>query len=165
MKKFITSLVFVLVFAMYALSQYFNNSSTLAYTAPGATPTTAANSQPVARVAAPVSVPVSTPAPTTASKPAGQYVDGTYTGSVADAYYGKVQVKATISGGKLADVTFLQYPSDRSTSRFISSQAMPMLTSEAIQAQSAQVDAVSGASDTSAAFRESLGVALSQAKG
>ena len=117
----------------------------------------------------PVATPASTPpkpvaAPAPAPKPKGQYVDGTYTGSVANAYYGNVQVQATVSGGKIASVQFLQYPNDRSTSRYINSQATPILASEAIQAQSAQVNTVSGASDTSAAFQESLAAALSQAK-
>jgi uncharacterized protein with FMN-binding domain len=94
----------------------------------------------------------------------GQYTDGTYTGTAANAYYGNIQVAATISGGKLTNVTFLQYPNDRSTSRFINQQAMPQLKAEAIQAQSANVDGVSGASDSSGAFKESLASALSQAQ-
>ncbi|HVW82535.1 MAG TPA: FMN-binding protein [Candidatus Paceibacterota bacterium] len=108
--------------------------------------------------------PPSAPTPQPLSVPKGQYADGTYTGSPADAYYGTVEVQAVVSGGKLADVTFLQYPSDRSTSRYINSQAMPLLMQEAIAAQSANVSGVSGASDTSAAFRESLASALAQAK-
>lgn len=126
---------------------------------------------------APTPAPVSAPAPAPSPAPAtisqsetvagkqntGKYKDGTYTGSVADAYYGYVQVKATILGGKLTDVAFLQYPSDRSTSRYINSQAMPVLRQEAIAAQSAQVDGVSGATDTSAAFRESIAAALQKA--
>ncbi len=105
------------------------------------------------------------PAPAPISpKPAGQYVDGSYTGNPADAYYGTVQVKAVISGGRIADVQFLQYPSDRSTSRYINSQAMPLLTQEAISVQSAQVDGVSGATATSGAFIESLASALAKAK-
>jgi uncharacterized protein with FMN-binding domain len=96
--------------------------------------------------------------------PAGQYKNGQYIGSVEDAYYGNVQVKATISGGKLAKVDFLQYPSDRSTSREINSQAIPYLQQEAVQVQSAQVDIVSGATYTSDAFTQSLSSALSQAK-
>ncbi len=97
-------------------------------------------------------------------KPKGPYADGSYTGSPADAYYGTVQVKAIISSGTIADVQFLQYPSDRSTSRYINSQAMPMLTQEAIQAQSANVNGVSGATATSGAFVQSLASALSLAK-
>jgi uncharacterized protein with FMN-binding domain len=92
------------------------------------------------------------------------YKDGQYTGDVADAYYGNVQVKAVIKGGKITDVQFLDYPQDRRTSVMINTQAMPYLKTEAIQAQSAQVDIVSGATQTSKAFIESLGTALSKAK-
>ncbi len=104
-----------------------------------------------------------TPAPTPARAASG-YRDGTFTGSVADAYYGNIQVQAVISGGRITDVIFLQHPNDRSTSREINSQAMPYLKQEAIQAQSAQVDGVSGATNSSQAFVESLGAALSKAK-
>lgn len=92
------------------------------------------------------------------------YKNGTYTGNVADAFYGNVQVQAVISGGKLTDVTFLQYPNDRSTSIEINTQAMPYLKQEAIKAQIAQVDIITGATQTSRAFIESLQSALDQAK-
>ncbi len=92
------------------------------------------------------------------------YKDGTFTGSVEDAFYGNVQVQATIQNGKIIDVQFLQYPNDRGTSIMINGQAMPYLKSEAIQAQNAQVNIVSGATDTSQAFIASLTNALAQAK-
>jgi uncharacterized protein with FMN-binding domain len=92
------------------------------------------------------------------------YKDGIYTGSIADAFYGNVEVQATISSGKIASVNFLQYPSDRSTSRSINSQAMPYLQQEAIAVQSGQVNVVSGATDTSNAFVQSLTSALAQAQ-
>lgn len=105
--------------------------------------------------------------PTTAPAPApvntGQYKDGSYTGVSSNAYYGYIQVKAVIQGGKLADVVFLSYPNDRRTSIEINSQAMPYLKSEAIQAQSGNVNIVSGATDSSIAFRESMSSALAQA--
>jgi len=91
------------------------------------------------------------------------YKDGTYTGSTEDAYYGSVQVQATVSNGKISNVQFLQYPTDRRTSQMINSQATSMLSSEAIQAQSANVNIVSGATDTSLAFIQSLTVALQNA--
>jgi uncharacterized protein with FMN-binding domain len=94
----------------------------------------------------------------------GIYKDGTYTGSMADAFYGTIQVQATIQNGKISDVQFLQYPNDRDDSIQINQQAMPMLKQEAIQAQSANVDIVSGATDSSQAFMQSLASALSQAK-
>lgn len=114
----------------------------------------------VSRPAAATPSPVSSPTPSTAT---GQYRNGQYTGSVADAFYGNVQVRVTVAGGKVTDVHFLQYPNDRSTSRFINGQAMPLLRQEAIQAQSANVSGVSGATATSQAFQQSLASALSQA--
>jgi uncharacterized protein with FMN-binding domain len=101
----------------------------------------------------------STATPTTTT-----YANGIYTGKAADAYYGYIQVKATIAGNKLTDVEFLQSPNDRGTSVSINSQAMPMLKQQALQVQSAQVDGVSGATDSSQAFIQSLSDALQQAK-
>ena len=97
-------------------------------------------------------------------KKTGIYNDGEYIGNSADAYYGSIQVKAVISNGQLADVVFLDYPQDRGTSVRINNQAMPILKSEAIQTQNSNVNTVSGATDSSGAFRESLASALSQAK-
>lgn len=71
---------------------------------------------------------------------------------------------AVISGGRLTEVRFLQYPNDRSTSVQINSQAMPYLQQEAIKAQSAKVDIVSGATYTSQAFIQSLKIALNSAR-
>ncbi len=122
--------------------------------------------------APPPSNPTPTPTPTAAAQtttptptpaPKGQYRDGTYTGSVADAFYGNMQVQAVISGGRLTAVNILQYPNDNGTSRSINSQAIPILQSEALQAQSANIDMVSGASASSPAFQQSLQSALSQA--
>jgi uncharacterized protein with FMN-binding domain len=92
-----------------------------------------------------------------------QYKDGTYTGSVADAYYGNVQVSTTIAGGKITGVKFLQYPDTHSTSVMINQQAMPYLQQETIQSQNASVQIISGATFTSQAFQQSLTSALSQA--
>jgi uncharacterized protein with FMN-binding domain len=93
----------------------------------------------------------------------GQYKNGSYTGGATDAQWGNVQVKITIQNGRLTNVQFLQYPNHRDRSVEINNYAMPQLTSEAIQAQSSRVDVISGATDTSEAFMQSLGDALSQA--
>lgn len=108
-------------------------------------------------VTSPQTVPV-------AQKPAGLYTDGSYTGDPVDAFYGIVQVKAVIQDGRIADMQFLQYPNDRDTSREISATSMPVLTQEAIRVQSAHVDIVSGATQTSEGFQKSLASALAQAK-
>lgn len=94
----------------------------------------------------------------------GLYRNGKYTGSVADAGYGYVQVVAIISGGKISDVQFLDYPQDVQKSLQKSMYAMPTLISEAIAIQDSNVDTVSGASFTSQAYRESLASALALAK-
>jgi len=99
----------------------------------------------------------------TPASSAANYKDGSYTGKSSDAFYGFVQVRATITSGKLTDITVLDYPQDRDTSIQINDSALPQLKQEAIQAQAAQVDGISGATDTSRAFTESLGDALAQA--
>src|SRR5579859_658949 len=124
-------------------------------TAPTSLPTTEPTTQPT-------TLPTASPTPTATTQ--SQYKDGTFTGSVEDAFYGNFQVAAVISGGKLTDVQFLQYPNDRGTSIQINAYAMPILRSEALQAQSAQVDTVSSASQSSGAFVKSLDNALQQAR-
>ena len=94
---------------------------------------------------------------------AGTFKDGSYRGPAANAYYGEVQVQADIRNGQLVNVKILKYPNDRRTSRYINSQALPMLQQEAIQAQSGKIDYVSGATLSSGAFVQSLTAALNQA--
>ncbi|HEX8993791.1 MAG TPA: FMN-binding protein [Candidatus Paceibacterota bacterium] len=168
--------------AVYAVYHYVGNAMTyVANTAPvSLRPAQARNSPAVSRPSPSVASPrVESPAPVaTRTAPSsgsggmnmggmmrggGMCSPGTYTGDVADAYYGNVQVSATVACGKITDVAFLQYPNDRSTSRQINSYAMPILRQEAIAAQSANVDAVSGATHTSQAFVESLSSALTKA--
>ncbi len=93
----------------------------------------------------------------------GAAKDGTYAGQTAQTQYGPVQVQITVSGGKLTDVTALQLTNDGGRSVMISQQAAPILRQEALQAQSAQIQAVSGATFTSEAYITSLQSALDQA--
>lgn len=88
------------------------------------------------------------------------YRDGIYNGSAVRAGYGMVQVQAIIRNGKVFDIQFLDYPQQLQTSQKINARAMPWLRQEAIQGQSAQVNAVSGATITSQAFAASLQTAL-----
>ena len=105
-----------------------------------------------------------TSASSTASVSAISYRDGRYTGKLADAYYGNVQVGVVVTGGKLVKVTFLRYPDQQQNSTRLNKDAIPRLNQEAIAVQSANVDSVTGASLTSAAFIESLSAVLEQAK-
>lgn len=159
MKKILLSGFVIVTFIGYALHLRFGDEASVVVT-PNIPTTPSSNFSSIV-TPTPTVAQGSTPPP---QQLASAYRDGKYTGSVADAFYGNVQVQATITGGKISDVQFLQYPNDRNTSIMINSQAMPYLKEEALQAQSAQVDGVSGATQTSRAFIESLQSALSQAK-
>ncbi len=99
----------------------------------------------------------------TSSASQGSYKNGTYTGPQVNVFLGYVQVQVIIQNGQISNVQFLQYPNDRLTSVQINSYAMPYLEQEAIQAQSANVNMISGATLTSEGFIQSLQSALSQA--
>jgi uncharacterized protein with FMN-binding domain len=94
----------------------------------------------------------------------GLYQKGDYTGDGYDAsHWGTVQVQAVIENGELTDIKILDYPASTRLSVRISQVALPYLMDEAIKAQSATVDIISGATLTSEAFMESLQSALDQA--
>ncbi|MET8274218.1 FMN-binding protein [Streptomyces sp. NPDC005077] len=88
---------------------------------------------------------------------------GTFTGDPIDTQYGTVQVAATLSKGKITAVKVLQAPDQRGRDQEIAAYALPRLTQEAIGAQSAHIDAVSGATYTSQGYIQSLQSALDQA--
>jgi uncharacterized protein with FMN-binding domain len=87
----------------------------------------------------------------------------TVTGPVAQTRWGPVQVQATVSNGKLTDVTVLQYPNGNPRDQQINAYALPILVQEALDAQSAKIDMVSGATVTSDGYLQSLQGALDQA--
>jgi uncharacterized protein with FMN-binding domain len=74
-----------------------------------------------------------------------------------------VQVRVTVSGGRLVDVQAVQLPTDRARSQAISSDAGPLLRNEALRAQSARINTVSGATYTSDGYAQSLQSALDRA--
>jgi uncharacterized protein with FMN-binding domain len=103
----------------------------------------------------------STPKPkATTGKKAAASATKTATGADASNQYGDVQVRVTVSGGKITRVTAVALPSSDSKSQEISSYAGPQLAQEAVSAQSAQIDGVSGASYTSESYKTSLQSAL-----
>jgi uncharacterized protein with FMN-binding domain len=106
-------------------------------------------------------VPV-TPAPTpsTGSGSAPQAGTETVTGPTVDTRFGPVQVQVTVSGGQITDVQAVQLPDGDRRSSFISTRVEPVLRSQVLQAQSASIDGVSGATYTSLAYARSLQAAL-----
>jgi uncharacterized protein with FMN-binding domain len=89
--------------------------------------------------------------------------DGAYTGPAIDTYYGWLQVRADIQGGRLVRVEVLRYPNDRRASIRINSEALPWLESEVIRVQNARVNGVTGATLSSEAYLRSLDGALASA--
>jgi uncharacterized protein with FMN-binding domain len=104
-----------------------------------------------------------TAAPTPTVVPGTPAASGTFTGALVDTRYGAVQVRIIVSGQKVVDVQAVALPRDRARSAAISQYSSPILRSEAIQAQSARIDVVSGATYTSVAYSRSLDAALKQA--
>jgi uncharacterized protein with FMN-binding domain len=100
---------------------------------------------------------------TTTTTSAVAVADGTFTGDDVNTRFGSVQVQVTVSGGQLTDVTALQLTDDDRKSVQISNRAEPILQSEVLAAQSANVSNVSGATYTSDAYLQSLQSALDQA--
>ncbi|MEU0137168.1 FMN-binding protein [Streptomyces sp. NPDC006296] len=88
---------------------------------------------------------------------------GTYTGDPVGTQYGTVQVAVSVTQGRITSVKVLQAPDQNGRDQQISSNALPQLTREALHAQSAHIDAVSGASYTSQGYVQSLQSALDQA--
>jgi uncharacterized protein with FMN-binding domain len=156
MKKSLISFATVIAFTFYAVLFRFVDSPkseqvNIASTGTGSTTASTSLSStgtPLAKIVATTSA----------------FRDGQYLGQAANAYYGIIQVRAVVNGGKLVDIQFLSFPNDRPHSRELSTQVLPILAREAISRQSAQVDTVSGATETSAAFVRSLSGALAEAR-
>ena len=170
MKKSIIAAVVVGASALYLFMRTPTASavpaglpSPVVATVPSATTSGAAGSGAPPAGSAQTSAASSGSASSQGSQPSGKFKDGTYTGPSVNAYWGYVQVRATVSGGQLTNVAFLQYPNSHPASQYINSQVMPYLTQEALSAQSASVNTISGATMTSLGFRQSLRAALAKA--
>jgi uncharacterized protein with FMN-binding domain len=113
--------------------------------------------------------PTATAVTTTSSQPSSSSSSSssssgkTVTGDAISTQYGNVQLKVTVSGGKITNIQPVQLPSGDPKSSQISSYAAPQLTQSALTAQSANVNAVSGATYTSDGYKTALQSALDKA--
>ena len=101
-----------------------------------------------------------TATPSGASGSSSSGASGTATGVAVDTRYGSAQVRVTVEDGKIAKIEALQLQGNEPRSVEISSSAEPILREEALAAQSAQIDVVSGATFTSESYAQSLQSAL-----
>ena len=93
----------------------------------------------------------------------GSTATRTITGAVETTMYGPMQVKVTLEGQKITNVSVVQETNDGQESQQIDSFSIPKLTAETLTAQSARIDTVSGATTTSQGYIGSLQSALDQA--
>lgn len=99
-----------------------------------------------------------------AASPAAVAGDGaTYTGDAVSTRYGDVQVQITVVGGKVTRSVVTRVPWNDHRDQEINTYAVPILNSETVAAQSAQIDMVSGATFTSEGYIGSLQSALDRA--
>ncbi|WP_406338976.1 FMN-binding protein [Streptomyces sp. NBC_00649] len=89
----------------------------------------------------------------------------TLTGETVQTRYGPVQVEITVDGAKITAVRAVKTPSGDRRSQDIASSSVPTLVQETLDAQSARIDTVSGATFTSEGYISSLQSALDQARG
>lgn len=159
MRKYILGLAVGLVFLVYSLVLRHQHSEPIIVPA-----TLSNNSSSKSSNSTTTGSATSSTSSTASTTTTAQYKDGTYTGSVENAFYGNVQVSATINGGKITQINFLQSPNENPNSIYVNSQADPYLKQEAIKSQNSNVSIITGATFTSQAFIESLANALSKAK-
>ena len=139
-----------------ALGISIKTSST---TTPTGTSDPGSTAAPGSTGSSPSSTPTASPATTGGST---STASGTYSGPVASNQYGDVQVQVTITNGKITDIQALSLPTGGHSGR-ISDYAAPILRSQALAAQSASIDGVSGATYTSNGYAQSLQGALDAA--
>jgi uncharacterized protein with FMN-binding domain len=154
-----------------ALLSFKTHSSAADVAAPAASPAaTSASGAPTAPVT-PTTKPKARATSTASAKAkatmgagsGGMTATRTVTGAVETTMYGPMQVKVTLEGQKITNVAVVQETNDGQESQSIDAFSIPKLTAETLAAQSARIDTVSGATQTSTGYIGSLQSALDQA--
>jgi uncharacterized protein with FMN-binding domain len=116
-----------------------------------------------ATTAAPAPAPGPASGSRSASGTTGSSGTRTVVGDAEDTRYGPVQVELVVTNGTISDVVALQLPDRERRDVEIDGQAVPILRQEVLSAQSAKIDAVSGASYTSSGYAWSVQSAIDKA--
>ncbi len=101
--------------------------------------------------------------PSTTSPSTTGIADGVFVGVADTNRWGTVQLQIVVSGGLLTEVQVLSSPDSARKSVRINESALPTLTAEAVAAQNADIDSVSGATYTWQSYTISLQSALDAA--
>jgi uncharacterized protein with FMN-binding domain len=106
---------------------------------------------------------VSTATPSSTTTATTTTATTTVTGDSVETRYGPVQVQIKVTNGKVVSATAVDYPTTDPRDQQINSYAIPALNQEAVNAGSANIDMVSGATFTSTGYIQSLQSALDKA--
>ena len=88
---------------------------------------------------------------------------GTFTGDAVDTRWGPVQVRIVVKDGRITSAEAVEYPTQNPRDQQINAYAIPQLNADVVAAQSANIDAVSGATVTSDGYLSSLQSTIDQA--
>ncbi|MCB0913421.1 MAG: FMN-binding protein [Propionibacteriaceae bacterium] len=88
---------------------------------------------------------------------------GTYTGDAVETQWGTVQVQITVENGQITSADAIQYPNGNRHDQQINAYAIPQLNAAVVEAQSASIDTISGATVTSDGYLQSLQSAIDAA--
>jgi len=169
MKKIVLA-VMTTISGLVMLFSYHTSTQSVATTTPEESDTGNTQSDAGATTTAPSATSAaSSPATPTASASSSASAsasgsgDGTYTGDAVETRWGTVQVEITVENGKITSADAVQFPNENPKDQQINAYAVPALNAEVVQAQSASIDAVSGATVTSGGYIESLQSAIDAA--
>lgn len=152
MKKIVAVLISIIALGAAAYSAF------MIFLKPETTTTTATKTSEVSNQSSSSSTSDSTTTTSTSFK------DGTYTVASTSTEWGDVQLQITVSSGKITNISALTYPNDKDKSVAINQEAIPAYTKEAMSNQSADIQAISGATETYKGFTGSLQDAINQAQ-
>mgnify|MGYP001249993868 CR=1 FL=1 len=154
----------VLLFSYHTSTNSEAATTTSTDTGSGTEPQATAGTTPNAGEATTTPTASATTSPSSGSETSsGSGSSGTYTGDAVQTRWGTVQVQITVKDGKITSADAVEYPSENPKDQQINAYAIPQLNAEVVDAQSASIDAVSGATVTSDGYIESLQSAIDQA--
>ena len=156
-----TALALVLLFTFKTPATPVVGSTDVSGSTSGSTAIAEATPTPAATDSTTSTDPAATATPTP-TRPRRRPAAVTVTGSTIATRFGDVAVQITIDSGKITDVQSIALPTGRHSGE-ISDYVAPILASEVLQAQSANIDIVSGATYTTEAYAESVQSAIDQA--
>jgi uncharacterized protein with FMN-binding domain len=163
MKKIVVAIMSTLS-GLVMLFSYHTSTESVEATSTTETDTSSTQAEPDTTATVPSATTSASATPTASSSASSSSGgDGTYTGDAVQTRWGIVQVQITVANGKITSADAIQYPNESDRDQEINAYAVPVLNAEVVQAQSASIDAVSGATVTSGGYLESLQSAIDAA--